>query len=457
MPNKLTDVIVRKALPPTGIQTFLWDSEIKGFALRITPRGTKSFVLDYRANGRQRRITIGSYPDWTVQAARAAAKTLKCDVDLGNDPMANRHAVRTAPTMRDFWERYQQEHLPTKAARSQIDERCMWKKIILPRLAKYKVIDVTHNDVDELHRDITQIRGTPVRANRVVEVLRRAFNLAIRWHWRNDNPATGVRRNPEEKRNRYLNRAEITALIRALDGHPEVTSANALKLLMLTGARRGEVLNATWDMFDLEHGIWTKPSAHTKQRRIHRVPLSCPAIELLNTMRAVATSRFVFPGADGKPLTDIKRTWLSVCRRAGFTRLAQKRDRAGKPANNANGEYAMIEQPDLRIHDLRHSFASILVSAGASLPLIGQMLGHTQVQTTQRYAHLFDEPLRNAAEAVGAFVRPESGIGYVQLPQLEDPRIKPRKRSLDLNLGTKDDQERTNPERKGVQQSAQNP
>lgn len=149
--------------------------------------------------------------------------------------------------------------------------------------------------------------------------MRGAFNLSIRWQWRQDNPCRGARRNPEEKRNRYLAKTELLALAQALDEHPEVMSANAIKLLMLTGARRGEVLNATWDMFDLQEGIWTKPSAHTKQRRVHRVPLSSPALDLLKAMRVDALSRFVFCGPEGRPITDIKRTWRSVCKKAGWS------------------------------------------------------------------------------------------------------------------------------------------
>jgi integrase len=341
---------------------------------------------------------------------------MKREVDHGHDPMGERQAQRDAPTVKELWERYEREHLPQKAPRTQVDERIMWQKIILPRFGRTKVADITHDDVDAFHRDITIVRGTPVRANRTVEVLRRAFNLAIRWKWRDDNPASGVRRNPEEKRNRYLNKVEIAALARALNEHSEPMSANAIKLLMLTGARRGEVLGATWEMFDLENGVWTKPSAHTKQRRVHRVPLSSPAIQLLAAMKdaaqhaAEATSTpcnpFVFPGANDKPMTDIKRTWASVCRKAGLAVQVEKKGRDGKIMQGKDGKPAMVWQPSVRIHDLRHSFASILVSAGASLPLIGQLLGHTQVQTTQRYAHLFDDPLRKAAETVGAYVLP---------------------------------------------------
>ena len=414
MAERLTEIRARKELPPARGQTLLWDTDVKGFALRITPGGAKSFLLDYRVEGRQRRLTIGSFPDWSVQAARIAAKKLKQEVDAGRDPMGRRHADRVAPTLQDVWERYATEHLPRKTVRAQADERSMWQKIILPRLGKLRIASIDADHIDQLHRDITNVRGTPVRANRVIEVLRKAFNLAIRWKWLTDNPASGVRKNAEEKRNRFLNRTEIAALAQALNDHTEPVSANAIKLLMLTGARRGEVLGATWDMFDLENGIWTKPSSHTKQRLVHRVPLSGPALRLLTDIRddavrlAHAASRslspYVFPGVDGKPLTDVKRSWTSICRKAGLAVQVQKVGRNGRPAKGKDGKPALVWQPNVRIHDLRHSFASILVSAGASLPLIGQMLGHTQVQTTQRYAHLFDDPMRDAAETVGQIV-----------------------------------------------------
>jgi integrase len=417
MADRLTDAMVRKALPPVRGQAMVWDAEVKGFALRVTPGGAKAFVLDYRAEGRQRRITLGQYPDWSVQAARKTAKELKREVDHGRDPMRDRHAERIAPTMQELWRRYELEHLPRKALRSQVDERIMWEKIILPRFGKMKVAAIAADDIDSFHHDITTVRRTPIRANRTVEVLRKAFNLAIRWNWREDNPASGVRKNPEEKRNRYLNRREIAVLARAVQHHNEPATANAIKLLMLTGARRGEVLGATWDMFDLENGVWTKPSAHTKQRRLHRVPLNSPALRLLKEMKEQAAQKaqergtpihpFLFPGLSGKPLSDIKRSWLSICRKAGLAEKVEKRGRDGKPLKTKDGEPIMHWRTTVRVHDLRHSFASILVSAGASLPLIGQMLGHTQPATTARYAHLFDDPLRQAAETVGTFILPE--------------------------------------------------
>lgn len=166
-----------------------------------------------------------------------------------------------------------------------------------------------------------------------------------------------------------------------LADHPNRRCADVIRLLLLTGARRGEAMNATWEQFDLENGVWTKPSAHTKQRREHRVPLSQAAVALLRDIRAGQPRfcRFVFPGdTPDHPLTEIKGFW----------------DRARIKA----------DIPDVRIHDLRHTYASILVSSGLSLPIIGALLGHTQPQTTARYSHLFDHPLREATERVSAAI-----------------------------------------------------
>jgi integrase len=380
--ERLTDQIVRNAEKPAERQVFLWDDQVVGFGLRITPGGAKAFVAQHRVDGRTCRVTIGNYPDWKVQAAREVAKELKREMDSGRDPNAEREKARSAPDMEELWTRYELEVLPRKAPRSRVDEKIMWSKIIQPRLGGRRVHEIRQEDIDDLHRWVTTERRTPVRANRAVEVLRRLFNLAIRWKWRTDNPAVGIKRNNEEKRQRYLGVEEIARLMNALDNHPELLSAQALTFLLLTGARRGEVFAATWDMFDLGTGIWTKPAALTKQRKFHRVPLSEPAMAILQTLHTQSNGKYVFAGSNGKPLTDVKRTWASVCKTADIC--------------------------DCRIHDLRHSFASILASSGVSLPIIGQMLGHTQASTTNRYAHLFDEPLRAAAEEVGRAVAKSS-------------------------------------------------
>jgi integrase len=248
----------------------------------------------------------------------------------------------------------------------------MWIKDILPALGNKKVADVTTQDCDDLHRAVSPDR--PTRANRVIEVLRKALNLAIRWGWIERNPAAGGRRNPETKRTRYLTRDEIGRLIDALEMHPERGSADALLFMLFTGCRRGEALNAKWEQFNLSSHTWTKPSAETKQRREHRVPYSTTVAEILERRRVEASGTYIFPGSLDAPLQEVRRTWKSVCDSAGIS--------------------------EVRIHDLRHTFASLVASAGQSLLVVGELLGHSTAQTTKRYAHLYDDSLRTAAELV---------------------------------------------------------
>lgn len=379
MTERISDKLVKALVAPATGNRITYDGEVKGFGVRVTAAGARSFVLNYRAGGRERRLTIGQYPTWSVTAARAEAQTLRRKIDLGQDPMRARHDERAAPTVADLSEEYLERHAVKK--RSRRDDAAMIANDILPRLGNMKVRDVRHADVDRLHREVT--KRAPVRANRVVAVLSKMFALAVKWDWRIDNPVRGIERNPEARRTRHLSTEEIARLADTLNRCPESASANAVKLLMLTGARRGEVLTARWDQFDLGAGVWTKPSAHTKQKSEHRVPLSAPALQLLHQMRERATGDCVFPGRSGEPLTDIKRFWASICGAAEIT--------------------------DCRVHDLRHTYASLLASAGLSLPIIGALLGHTQAQTTQRYAHFFDDPLRQATERVGAVVTAGGG------------------------------------------------
>ena len=380
MAQKLTDRLVRSLPPPPTSNRITYDTEVRGFGIRITSLGAKAFVLNYRANGRERRLTIGSYPDWSVAAAREQAKELKRSIDLGDDPMGRRHEDRASPNVATLAKRYLAEHAVRKAARSYRDEQSMLEKLVLPALGSLKVHEVRHDDIDRVHRDISARR--PIRANRVAQMLSKMFNLAIRWGYRPDNPAKGWHRNPENHRTRYLSNEELQRLGTVLEVHPNKACANVIRLLLLTGARRGEVMAATWDQFDLEKAIWIKPSAHTKQKKEHRVPLSAAALHLLRQLRAQsAESRYVFPGTvPNRPLQEIKGFWAGLCAKA--------------------------ELADCRIHDLRHTYASILASAGLSLPVIGALLGHTQPNTTARYSHLFDDPLREATERVSAVLAP---------------------------------------------------
>lgn len=354
-----------------------FDERLTGFGVRVTAKGHIAFVQNYMFEGRERRITIGSYPTWSVAAARKRANEIRFEISNGIDPLEKRHQAKNAPTVKDMYLRYKRDYMPKLALRSAQDQSSMFSKSILPKLGNKKIKDVTFSDCEELHRYLTKDR--PLRANRVIEVLRRAFNLAIKWGWLERNPASGIEKNPETKRERYLSTEEISRLLVELGRHPQKTSCDAIRFILHTGCRRGEALNATWDQFDANLKIWTKPAATTKQRRLHRTPVSREVSNLLAERRKNAMSDFVFESLNGRPLTDIKKTWAAVTSAADI--------------QNA------------RIHDLRHTFASIAVSHGQSLPVIGALLGHTQTQTTARYAHLLDEPLGLAVEQVSDVIR----------------------------------------------------
>jgi integrase len=395
MADKLTDRIVKGLRAPKSGNRRTYDGDekgcVKGFGVRVTAAGSRAFVLNYRTRvGRERRYTIGQFPDWNTNAARDEAKALKQRIDRGEDPMADIEAGRDAKTVADMCKRFLTEHSERKnRAGTHEGYKRIVNQWILPKLKHRKVSEITFSDVDGLHSIVTK-EGGPYVANRMLAVLSKAFNLAIKWQWRTDNPVKGVERNQEVKRNRYLSSDEITALVVALNAHEDTQAANIIRLLLLTGARRGEVLNATWDQFELEAGVWIKPGATTKQKTEHRVPLSAPARQLLlgiladETARAAAKGRelaqWVFPSrVKAVPRDGVQRPWGDICKAAGF-------------------------KSNVRVHDLRHTYASVLASAGLSLPVIGQLLGHTQPATTHRYSHLYDDPLRAATERVGAIV-----------------------------------------------------
>jgi integrase len=378
--QRLTDAIVRKLPAPTAGQKLHFDVQngggacVPGFGVRITAGGSRVFILNYRSKaGRSGRLKLGAFPALSVEAARAIAKERYAEIVKGADPAKHDRDKRAADNVNSLLDQFIAAHVSRKRPATAKEYVAIVDKYIRPALGTAKVSEVQHLDVDRLHRKISA--HAPYRANRMLAVLSKVFNLAIKWNLRADNPSRFVERNPEQPRERYLQGNELSRLRRALDKHDNQATANVVRLLLLTGARLGETLTARWDAFDLRGGVWVKPSAHTKQRRAHRVPLNGEAVRLLRAMKAEAHEATLFPGVDKDVM---ERHWRRICAAAGLE--------------------------DIRLHDMRHSYASFLASAGESLPVIGALLGHTQAQTTARYSHLLDDPLRRATEHAGAVV-----------------------------------------------------
>jgi integrase len=397
MAEKLTETLIKGLMPPERGERFVYDSELTGFAIKLfaptkaNPKGARTFVLAYRHGGAERRFRLGSWPDWSVTAARDEAKAVRQRIDRGEDPARARQEWREAPTMANLAERYKAEHLPRKSEQSQHDDGVMIGHILRHIGADRRVADVHHGDIVALHRAITD-SGHPVLANRTMACASRMFSLALKplageaKPWRDQaqgNPCKGIERNQEQAKDRFLSSAEIAAVVEGLDAYGRTSAADCIRLIMLTGSRPGEAMLATWAQFDAQPGFWIKPSSHTKQRKEHRLPLSAPALQLIVDIRVrrgeIDPGDYVFPGQrPGQPLQQLRTCWDAVCKRAGLR--------------------------NVRIYDLRHTFAAMGAGGGLGLPLIGRLLGHTQARTTQRYAHLGDDPLREAADKIAAAI-----------------------------------------------------
>ena len=393
--QRLTEKITRAA-KPTVRQYQLFDSEVLGFALVIYKSGSKAFNLSYRVNGRQRRYTIGMWPAWSVVAARERAKAIRREIELDCDPLGNREAERIVPRVSDLIERYIDEHLPKLAERNRADQISMLTKLVLPQWKNLLVREISPADVNKLLQEVAAGRHrpakkllrrtapcpTPIRANRLGEILRKMFNLAVQWKMRTDNPAQGFHKRTENARERFLSLEEINRLSEALENSEDRRGADVIRLCLLTGSRLGEVRLARFEQFNLELLTWFKPATNTKQKRTHRLPISPEVADLVRRRRSIVPENcsWLFPGdVSGKPVHEMRRYWQGILK--------------------------VAEIDDVRIHDLRHTFASLLVSGGASLEVIGRLLGHTQMSTTQRYAHLMESPLRESVNAVANYVK----------------------------------------------------
>ncbi|MBZ0252626.1 MAG: site-specific integrase, partial [Candidatus Methylomirabilis sp.] len=364
---KLTKRFVEALKPPEKGDYTVWDTELKAFGVRVTAAGARSYFVNYRTpGGKMRRHTIGKHGELTVEKARELAGIALGSVRAGNDPAKERADARSAPTVADLCARFLSEHAaerkkPTSRAH---DEICV-RLYVAPALGSLKVGEVERAHVEKLHRSL---KDRPYMANRVLALLSTMFNLAEKWELRpaGTNPTRHVERWKEKARERFLSQEELARLGDALadsarEGRECPQAVLALRLLALTGARRGEILGLRWEHVDFERRMLRLPDSKTGAKVI---PLNAPALQILTEARETAGSEWVIPGDGdaGKPFVGLPKAWRRVAKRAGLD--------------------------GARIHDLRHSFASYGAGANFGLPVIGKLMGHAQVRTTNRYAHL---------------------------------------------------------------------
>ena len=361
--------------------TVVWDEELRGFGLRVYPNGRKVYVVKCRIKGRQRFITIGQHGPITADQARTKAYNILSEAKNGRDPARELDRTRKSPTMKELGKRFLKEHVAVRCKPStEAEYKRSIERFINPKLGTRKATDIERRDITELHHSLSHI---PYQANRTLGVLSKMFNLAEAWGVRPDgsNPCLHVKKYPEEKRERFLSPEEYAALGKTLreieEESSETQSAiNAVRLLMLTGCRLGEIMTLKWDHVDLKAREFRLPDSKTGSKIVH---FGEAVAEVLEKVERIEDNPWVITGRkEGARLTDLQHPWRRIRTRAGL--------------------------PDVRIHDLRHSYASGALALGEALPMIGKLLGHTQVQTTARYAHLANDPVKAAAGKVSDFI-----------------------------------------------------
>jgi len=358
---------------------FVWDDEIKGFGLRVFKSGVKSYLIQYRSDGRTRRLTVGGHGTITADEARKEAKRLLSDVAFGGNPSEEKRMFRDAPLVSDVCERFIEEHVKVHLKPStQRTYKISVEKEIKPKLGKHKVEALTRADVAKFMHGF---RETPIQANRTFAALSKMMNLCEQWGLRPDgsNPCRHVKKYKENKRERYLSNEEMERLGNVLsecerDGIETPYVVTFFKLLLLTGARLGEIQTLKWDY--VKEGCFMLPDSKTGAKKVYFGP---EVQGLLDGLTRVPNNPYVIVGpVTGEHMNDMQKPWRRIRKRAGLD--------------------------DVRIHDLRHTFASFMVTAGHSLPMIGKLLGHSQPQTTARYAHLADATMHEVADSMSSAI-----------------------------------------------------
>ena len=388
------------SLQVTGKDYVHWDGELTGFGVRVRATGAKSFVAVYRTGGRnspQRRVTIGAVGKIETDKAREEARTIILQAELGQDRAAEKAKLRAEMTFDKVCDLYLKEGCETKKASTIATDRGRIERHIKPLLGKKRIGEIIRPDIEKFMRDVangktaadekTKKRGRAIveggkgTATRTVGLLGGIMTFAVSRQLRTDNPVRGVKRYADKKGETFLSSTELAKIGAALAA-AEADGANPsavaiIRLLAFTGARKSEIAGLKWSEVDVERGYLRLGDSKTGAKVI---PIGAPACEVLTNHPAAEGSIYVFPAATGHShFQGVGKVWRKVRAVAGF--------------------------PSLRLHDLRHSFASAGLARGDSLPIIGAILGHADVKTTSRYAHLADDPVRMAADAISQSVQ----------------------------------------------------
>ena len=378
---------------------FTWDSELKGFGLKVTPKGRKVYLVQYRMPGRTtRRYTIGSHGSpWTPASARTEATRILGQVAAGTDPADEKKLARQDVTVSELCDIYLAEGADTKKASTIAMDRSRIEAHVRPLLGKKRVKQLSKTDIRRFLTDVADgktakdrktrkqgrsiIKGGKGVANRTLGMLGAILEFAVERGYRADNPARGIKKYREGRPARFLSNEEMARLgdaLRKAEGEKVNPYAiAAIRLLLLTGCRKNEILSLKWTEVDFANGMLRLPDSKTGAKIVH---LGAPAISLLSELPRQQGNSFVIAGdRAGHHLINLQKVWAKVREAAGLE--------------------------DVRLHDLRHSFASMAARSGESLLVIGKVLGHATTAATSRYAHLSDDPVRAASEKTSSSIK----------------------------------------------------
>ena len=359
--------------PAPGSRLEVYDTKTAHLRVRVSHTGRKVFEIYRWHQGRPTRIKIGVWPDLSIEQVRKAAEKLNADFAAGEDPAESRRQRRQEMTFAELFDQYMERHAKQHKRSWQADQDAYTRHIARP-LGNKKLSAITRKDIADLHGRIGKDR--PTTANRLLALLSSVFGRAIEFGlWEGGNPCAGVRRFPEQSRDRFLSGDELRRFFEAMEQEPDSTARDFFTVALLTGARRANVLELKWADLDLDAATWR--IGRTKNGSPQTVALVEPVVELLRERKRQATSVFVFPGkgATGH-LVEPKRGWSRICKAAGIE--------------------------GARIHDLRRTMGSWQAKTGASLPIIGKSLNHKNQTTTAIYARLDLDPVRSAMETAVA-------------------------------------------------------